>query len=111
MEHRTLGKTSMQVSVLGFGGSEIGYGNASVEIVSRLLGSALDSGLNVIDTAECYMTSEELIGRAVSHRRQDYYLFTSVDTVAVSISLTGAGNLWRAVSTEACEDCEPTTWT
>jgi len=76
MEHRALGKTSMQVSVLGFGGSEIGYGNASVETVSRLLGSALDAGLNVIDTAECYLTSEELIGKAVSHRRQDYYLFT-----------------------------------
>lgn len=76
MERRTLGKTSMQVSILGFGSSEIGYGNASIETVSRLLGSALDAGLNVIDTAECYLTSEELIGKAVSHRRQDYYLFT-----------------------------------
>jgi aryl-alcohol dehydrogenase-like predicted oxidoreductase len=76
MERRTLGKTSMQVSILGFGSSEIGYGNASVKTVSRLLGSALDAGLNVIDTAECYRTSEELIGKAVSHRRQDYYLFT-----------------------------------
>ena len=76
MERRTLGKTSMQVSVLGFGGSEIGHGNAPVKTVSRLLGSALDAGLNVIDTAECYKSGEELIGKAVSHRRQDYYLFT-----------------------------------
>jgi len=76
MEHRALGKTSMQVSVLGFGGSEIGHGNASVKTVSRLLGSALDAGLNVIDTAECYKDGESLIGKAVSHRRQDYYLFT-----------------------------------
>ena len=76
MERRTLGKTSMQVSILGFGGSEIGYGNASVKTVSRLLGGALDAGLNVIDTAECYRTGEELIGKALSHRRQDYYLFT-----------------------------------
>lgn len=76
MEKRRLGKTDMRVSVLGFGGSEIGYGQASVETVERLLGSALDAGLNVIDTAECYVTSEELIGRAVSHRRADYYLFT-----------------------------------
>lgn len=71
-----LGKTGMNVSVLGFGGSEIGYGQAAVETVERLLGDALDAGLNVIDTAECYVTSEELIGRAVSHRRADYYLFT-----------------------------------
>jgi hypothetical protein len=76
MEKRTLGKTDMRVSVLGFGGSEIGYGGASVETVERLLGGALDAGLNVIDTAECYVTSEDLIGRAVSHRRADYYLFT-----------------------------------
>lgn len=76
MEKRELGKTGMRVSVLGFGGSEIGYGQAAVETVERLLGGALDAGLNVIDTAECYVTSEELIGRAVSHRRADYYLFT-----------------------------------
>lgn len=76
MEKRVLGKTDMSVSVLGFGGSEIGYGQAAVETVERLLGSALDAGLNVIDTAECYVTSEELIGRAVSHRRADYHLFT-----------------------------------
>ena len=76
MEKRVLGKTDMHVSVLGFGGSEIGYGQAAVETVERLLGGALDAGLNVIDTAECYVTSEELIGRAVSGRRADYYLFT-----------------------------------
>lgn len=76
MEKRVLGKTDMRVSVLGFGGSEIGYGQAAVETVERLLGEALDAGLNVIDTAECYITSEELIGRAAAHRRADYYLFT-----------------------------------
>jgi aryl-alcohol dehydrogenase-like predicted oxidoreductase len=41
-----------------------------------LLGSALDAGLNVIDTAECYADSEEKIGRAVGKRRNDFYLFT-----------------------------------
>ena len=76
MEKRVLGGTGMEVSVLGFGGSEIGYERASVRTVERLLGGALDAGLNVIDTAECYLESEELIGRAVSHRRAEYYLFT-----------------------------------
>ncbi len=74
METRQFGQTDMQVSVLGFGGSEIrGHSLADVE---QLLGNALDAGLNVIDTAECYGDSEDLIGRAVSSRRNEYYLFT-----------------------------------
>src|SRR5271166_6434537 len=75
-EKRQFGKTDMQVSVLGFGGAEIGFEKAAAETVSRLLGEALDAGLNVIDTAECYLNSEELIGQAVSQRRNDFYLFT-----------------------------------
>jgi len=76
MERRQLGQTDMQVSVLGFGGSEIGFEGATEETVERLLKSALDAGLNVIDTGECYEGSEELIGKTVSDRRADYYLFT-----------------------------------
>ncbi len=74
METRQFGKTDMQVSVLGFGGSEIrGTSFADVE---QTLNSALDAGVNVIDTAECYGNSEDLIGRAMASRRSDYFLFT-----------------------------------
>src|SRR5438105_10343590 len=76
MEQRRLGRTDMTVSVLGFGGSEIGYQGVSGSTVAKLLGSALDAGLNVIDTAECYVNSEDLIGKAVARRRDDFYLFT-----------------------------------
>jgi len=76
MEKRRLGKTDMDVSVLGFGGSEIGYEKASPKAVDELLNSALDAGLNVIDTAECYWGSEEMIGQAVSGRRNEFCLFT-----------------------------------
>ncbi len=76
MEKRMLGKTGMEVSILGFGGAEIGFEGASRENVERLLMAAIDEGLNVIDTAECYMGSEELIGKAVAHRRDDFFLFT-----------------------------------
>src|SRR5436853_7217719 len=76
METRQFGKTDMRVSVLGFGGAEIGFERATSEAVARLLGDALAAGLRVIDTAECYLQSEELIGQAVSARRKDYHLFT-----------------------------------
>jgi hypothetical protein len=76
MERRPLGKTGMNVSVLGFGGAEIGFEGASLETVEKLLSAAFDAGLNAVDTAECYEESEELIGRAVAHRRQDFFLFT-----------------------------------
>ncbi len=76
MERRRLGQTDMVVSVLGFGGSEIGYERAGARTVTRLLGSALDAGLNVIDTAECYDESEALIGAAIGSRRGECYLLT-----------------------------------
>jgi aryl-alcohol dehydrogenase-like predicted oxidoreductase len=76
METRQLGKTDMHVSVLGFGGAEIGFEKAAAQTVAELLHSALDAGLNIIDTAECYLQSEELIGQAVADRRKDFYLFT-----------------------------------
>ena len=76
MEQRELGRTGLRVSVLGFGGSEIGFEAADPSRVRRLLQEALDAGLNVIDTAECYGDSESLIGHAIADRRPGFHLFT-----------------------------------
>ena len=76
MEKRKFGKTDMEFSVLGFGGAEIGWNGETAETVEELLNSALDAGLNVIDTAAAYRTSEELIGKAVSKRRKEFYLLS-----------------------------------
>jgi aryl-alcohol dehydrogenase-like predicted oxidoreductase len=76
MERRLFGKTGMEVSVLGFGGSEIGYEHTSSATVDKLLGAAMDEGLNVVDTAACYVDSEEKIGAAVRHHRSQLYLFS-----------------------------------
>ncbi|HEV8437519.1 MAG TPA: aldo/keto reductase [Methylomirabilota bacterium] len=76
MEQRRLGRTDIVASILGFGGSEIGYQRVGGRAVARLLGGALDAGLNVIDTAECYDESEVLIGKALGARRSECYLFS-----------------------------------
>jgi aryl-alcohol dehydrogenase-like predicted oxidoreductase len=77
MEKRKFGKTDMEFSVLGFGGAEIGFNAQQTQIeVDTLLNSALDAGLNVIDTAAAYHKSEQMIGEAISKRRQDFYLLT-----------------------------------
>lgn len=100
MERRTFGRTGLSVSVLGFGGAEIGFESADAATVSTLLNAALDAGLNVIDTAECYLNSEELIGAAVAHRRRDYHLFTKVGH---EHGLSG-GEDWSAASIERSID-------
>jgi aryl-alcohol dehydrogenase-like predicted oxidoreductase len=79
MQIRRFGTTDMQVSALGFGGSEIGF--EGVSDATTLLNTALDIGVNVIDSAAAYLRSEELIGAAIGHRRKEYYLFTKCGAV------------------------------
>jgi aryl-alcohol dehydrogenase-like predicted oxidoreductase len=81
LEKRRFGKTDMQVAVLGFGGAEIGYEKTDQATVGKLLNAALDAGLNVVDTAECYIDSEVQIGEAIGGRRKEYYLFTKCGNV------------------------------
>ena len=69
-----LGATDMRVSQLGLGCHEIN--DVSQEQGTRVLHAALDAGVNVIDTAECYGQSEERIGYALGSRRNSCYLFT-----------------------------------
>ena len=76
MEYRQFGNTDMRVSVLGFGGSEFGFHGVTQETATKLLNSAVDAGLNTIDTASAYLESEKLIGGAIANRRKDFYLFT-----------------------------------
>src|SRR5215475_62615 len=42
--------------------------------VDALLNQVLDAGVNMIDTSPDYGVSEERIGRAISHRRDEYFL-------------------------------------
>lgn len=82
MEHRKLGKTDLNVSILGFGGAEIGFDpKTTQEDVDALLNAALDAGLNLIDTAAAYQSSEAMIGNAVGARRKEFVLITKCGAV------------------------------
>jgi aryl-alcohol dehydrogenase-like predicted oxidoreductase len=76
METRTLGKTGLEVSVLGFGGAPVGYLATDTRDASVILNTLLDRGVNFIDTAASYSGSEDLIGAAIGHRRDDYVLLS-----------------------------------
>jgi len=67
MRYRTLGRTKLKVSEIGFGGipiQTISHSQA-VAVIRR----ALDLGINFLDTARVYTTSEERIGEAVRGQR------------------------------------------
>ena len=84
METRPLGNTGLEVSKLGIGLAEIGM-HLSAADQSRaavVLNTALDNGVNLLDTAACYGNSEELIGDAVSSRRDEYILATKAGHAA-----------------------------
>jgi len=71
---RTLGRTGFEVSTLGFGAAPIGLLETEQQRVAGILNTLLDEGVNLIDTAASYAGSEEAIGKAVAHRRDEYVL-------------------------------------
>ena len=79
---RTLGRTGVEVSVLGFGalelrGDEPPFGRLLEPAqAERVLNRVLDAGINLIDTAIDYGEAEAQIGRQIAHRRDEYFLAT-----------------------------------
>jgi aryl-alcohol dehydrogenase-like predicted oxidoreductase len=78
IETRPLGRTGTDVTILGCGAMELRgqpHGPAIAdEDAGRLLNEVLDGGINLIDTSPDYGRSEELIGRYLGHRRDEYFL-------------------------------------
>ena len=74
MEYRTLGKTGLKISRLGFGGIPIQRIDA--EGTKALMQKLLEAGVNYIDTARGYTVSEEYLGYALEGIREHFILAT-----------------------------------
>ena len=79
---KTLGRTGLNVTQLGYGAMEIrgnriwGGRPCTPEQADTILNAVLDAGINFIDTANDYGTSELFIGRYLADRRDEFYLAT-----------------------------------
>ncbi|QEG42566.1 aldo/keto reductase [Roseimaritima ulvae] len=84
---RTLGKTNLQVTQLGYGSMGLrGPKTWGVRVVDEadaeaFLNRVLDAGINFIDTAPDYGIAEQRIGRYLSARRDEYFLATKCGCV------------------------------
>jgi aryl-alcohol dehydrogenase-like predicted oxidoreductase len=83
MNYRTLGRTGLQFSEIGFGAWGIGKGawiGAEDDESSKALNKAIDLGLNFIDTALVYGDghSESLVGKVVKGRSETIYVASKI---------------------------------
>jgi len=84
MLYRTFGKTGIQASAIGLGTWNIGnqWGSIDESQAIATVRSAVDNGINIIDTAESYGMpaglSEERVGKALEGIRDKVYIVTKI---------------------------------
>jgi aryl-alcohol dehydrogenase-like predicted oxidoreductase len=78
LEQRAYGRTGLIVSSLGLGAAQLGDAHVSEAEAAALLATAVDAGINLIDTAPSYGLSEQRIGRHLGRRRDEVVLSTKL---------------------------------
>jgi len=113
MQYAGLGKSGLIVSRLAFGVMTFGSGTGPLahvwktgqEEANRLVGRALDAGINFFDTADSYAggESEIMLGKALGTRRKDIILSTKIGFRSGPL-LTQVGGSFRYILNSA-EQC------
>jgi aryl-alcohol dehydrogenase-like predicted oxidoreductase len=95
MKRRILGGTGMSVSEFALGAMMFGaMGNRDHDESVRMIHTALDAGINFIDTSDVYSQgeSEEIVGKALAGRRDDVVLATKFGLPMGSDANQGGGS-------------------
>jgi len=103
MDYRNLGRSGLRVSPLCLG--TMMFGDRTDEATSkRIVDKAFDQGVNFIDTADAYSLggSEEITGRAIAEKRDDWVLATKLcNPIGDGPNRVGLGRKWVL---QACEE-------
>ena len=103
MRYRNLGRTGIKVSPYALGALMLAtaVGNPDPEDSIRIIHKALDAGINLVDTADAYGDSEEVVGRALRGRRDSVVLATKVGRpVGSDPNQQGASRRWIITAVE-----------
>ncbi|QGQ98900.1 aldo/keto reductase [Paenibacillus psychroresistens] len=98
MEYRFLGRTGMKVSNYCLGTGAFGsWGNNNEEECIQIVDTAIEAGINFIDTADVYSAggSEEIVGKALKGRRDSVILASKVGmSMGTGLNQSGNSRLW-----------------
>src|ERR1044072_7704588 len=79
---RMLGRTGVEVALLGLGGWHLGFNYIEEELSTRIIRTAIDSGINFMDNCWDYNDgrSEKRMGKALKDGYRDrVFLMTKID--------------------------------
>lgn len=93
MQHRPLGRTGIHVSPFALGAMMFSQvGTSDQTRVDAMVSRALDAGINLIDTADVYADSEEILGRSLRGRRDDVVLASKFGLPLADVAGSGGGS-------------------
>jgi aryl-alcohol dehydrogenase-like predicted oxidoreductase len=103
VHYRTLGRTGMKVSPYALGTLMFAtsIGNPDPDDSVRIIHKALDAGINLVDTADAYEDSEEIVGKALKGRREHVVLATKVSrSMGTDPNQQGSSRRWITTAVE-----------